>query len=87
MKKDINQLVTIRSSNIKLLCHYEKLIYEKMLQHLDGFLQRVAAFRSGPQEVEFVEAMVLQPLELQLEYLMKKESALLNLLLGEGHAK
>lgn len=61
--------------NIKLLLYYTDLICEKIDLHSDEFMKRVDALREGDTErVEFIEKMVLEPLDAQIKHLADKAS-------------
>lgn len=61
--------------NIKLLLYYTDLICEKIDLHSEEFIKRIDALRAGDTErVEFIEKMVLEPLDAQIKYLAEKAS-------------
>lgn len=61
--------------NIKLLLYYTDLICDKIDLHSEEFMKRVDALRAGDTErVEFIEKMVLEPLDTQIKYLAEKAS-------------
>lgn len=63
--------------NTKLLLYYTDLICEKIDFHTDAFIKRIEALqRRDMEHVEFIEKMMLEPLDLQIKYLVGKASNL-----------
>ncbi len=63
--------------NTKLILYYADLICEKIDLHTEAFIARLEALREGDLEkVEFVEKMMLEPLDKQIAYLAEKASNL-----------
>lgn len=61
----------------KNLIYFIDLICEKIDLHADAFIKRVDALKKGDMEgVEFIERMMLEPLNEQITYLAKKASSL-----------
>ena len=64
-------------ASIKQIHYYADLICEKIDLHADAFIKRIEALKRGDMEqVEFIEKMMLEPLEKQIRYLAHKASAL-----------
>lgn len=65
--------------NTKLLLYYADLICEKIDFHTDAFIKRIEALRQkDPEHVEFIEKMMLEPLDMQIKYLVEKASNFTN---------
>lgn len=63
--------------NTKQLLYYLDLICEKIDLHADTFIKRIEAVKNGDlATVEFIEKMMLEPLEKQITYLANKASNL-----------
>lgn len=63
--------------NTKLLLYYTDLICEKIDLHTEAFVKRIEPLRKGDFErVEFIEKMMLEPLDLQIHYLIQKALSL-----------
>lgn len=61
------------NSKTKSLLYYADLICEKIDLHVEAFAKRIVALRRGKlDEVEFIEKMILEPLDKQISYLVKK---------------
>lgn len=59
--------------NVKLVLHFSDLICEKIDLHVDAFIKRIDALREGDEDkVEFIEKMMLEPLDQQIKYLNNK---------------
>lgn len=59
----------------KRILYYASLICEKIDLHADAFIKRIEALREGDIErVEFIEKMMLEPLDQQIAYLADKVS-------------
>lgn len=59
--------------NIKLVLHYSDLICQKIDLHIDAFIKRIDALKEGDADkVEFIEKMMLEPLDQQIKYLSNK---------------
>ncbi len=70
---EINQIRT--SYQAKRILYFCDLICEKIDLHVDTFLNRIDALRDGDKEkVEFIEKMMLEPLDRQIAYLAEKAS-------------
>lgn len=62
-----------QSADIKQILHYSDLICRKIDLHTDAFIKRIDALREGDEDrVEFIEKMMLEPLDLQTKYLTDK---------------
>ena len=62
-------------SNTRQIIYYADLICEKIDFHADAFIKRIEALKKGDlATVEFIEKMMLEPLEKQMDYLAKKAS-------------
>ncbi len=62
-------------SNIKMILYYTDLLCEKIDLHSDAFIKRIEALKRGDmQQVEFIENMMLKPLDKQIAYLAGKAS-------------
>ena len=65
------------SMKIRLILYYADLICEKIDLHADAFIKRIEALKRGDMEqVEFIEKMMLEPLDKQIAYLVSKASTL-----------
>ena len=63
---------------MKLILYYSDLLCEKIDMHADAFIQRIEALRKGDQDrVEFIEKMMLDPLDEQKRFIVNKMGALL----------
>lgn len=61
----------------KQLLYYADLICEKIDMHADAFVKRIEALQKGDVgRVEFIEKMMLDPLNEQIIYLAKKAVSL-----------
>ena len=61
--------------NSRRILYFADLICEKIDLHLAAFILRIEALKKGDMErVEFVEKMMLEPLEKQIAYLADKAS-------------
>jgi len=59
--------------NTKKLLYYIDEICRKIDLHTDAFIERIEYLKQGDTEkVEFIEKMMLEPLEQQIKYLAKK---------------
>ena len=64
-------------SNLKLILYYTDLLCEKIDLHSDAFIKRIEALKRGDtKQVEFIENMMLKPLDKQISYLAGKASKL-----------
>jgi len=64
-------------SNTRQILYYADLISEKIDLHADTFIKRIEAMKKGDmQTVEFIEKMMVEPLEKQISYLVKKASTI-----------
>lgn len=62
-------------SDVKQMLYYADLICEKIDLHADAFIKRIEALRKGDSAtVEFIEKMMLEPLEKQIGYLARRAS-------------
>jgi hypothetical protein len=65
-------------TNIKTLLYYSDLLCEKIDLHADAFIKRIEALKRGDLErVEFIEKMMLEPLDQQIPYLAMKTNTLI----------
>lgn len=63
--------------NTKQILYYADIICQKIDMHADAFIKRIEALKRGDiEQVEFIEKMMLEPLEKQIAYLAKKASNL-----------
>lgn len=61
--------------NVKRLLYYTDMLCEKIDLHTDEFIKRIEALKVGDTEkVEFIERMMLDPLDAQIQYLAEKAS-------------
>lgn len=68
-----------RPVNIKQFFYYIDLICEKIDLQTDAFIKRIEAIKTGDwQKVEFIEEMMLKPLDTQIIYLANKTGNLFN---------
>ena len=59
--------------NIKYLLYYTDMLCEKIDLQTDEFIKRIEALKVGDKEkVEFIERMMLEPLDAQIKYLAEK---------------
>lgn len=59
--------------NLRLIFYYTDLFYEKVDLHTDAFIERIEALKLGDTDkVEFIEKMMLKPLEQQIAFLADK---------------
>lgn len=59
--------------NSKSLIFYAELICRKLDLHVDAFLERIEAIQQGDKnQAEFIEEMMLKPLDHQTKYLADK---------------
>lgn len=59
------------------LLYYTDLICEKIDMHADAFVKRIEALQKGKvEQVEFIEKMMLEPLNEQIIYLANKATSL-----------
>lgn len=64
---------TKQPTNIKLVLYYSDLICKKIDLHVDAFIKRIDALREDDKDkVEFIEKMMLEPLDQQIRYLNNK---------------
>lgn len=65
--------------NLKRLLYFSDLLCKKIDLHADAFVERIEALRRGDSEkVEFIEMMMLKPLDKQIIYLADKLNQLVN---------
>lgn len=63
--------------NTKQLLYYADLICEKIDLHADAMIKRIEALKRGEKDqVEFIEKMMLEPLDKQIKYLAGKANSL-----------
>ncbi len=63
--------------NRKQILYYADIICEKIDLHAGAFIKRIEALKRGDvEQVEFIEKMMLEPLDKQIAYLAKKASNL-----------
>lgn len=66
-------------TNTKQILYYADLICEKIDLQTDAFIKRIEAVKVGDwQKVEFIEEMMLKPLDAQIIYLANKTGSLFN---------
>ena len=59
--------------NLRLIFYYTDLFCEKLDLHTDAFIERIEALKLGDTDkVEFIEKMMLEPLEQQIAFLADK---------------
>ena len=59
--------------NLRLIFYYTDLFCEKVDLHTDAFIERIEALKLGDTEkVEFIEKIMLEPLEQQITFLVDK---------------
>ena len=64
-------------NNVKQILYYADLICEKIDLHTDAFIKRIEALKKGnTEQVEFIERMMIEPLDNQITYLAEKASNL-----------
>ena len=75
----ILRVLKVNIINTIQILYYIDLICEKIDLHVDAFVKRIGALRKGDlQTVEFIEKMMLSPLNWQINYLAGKLSKILN---------
>ncbi|RJQ35789.1 hypothetical protein C4559_06460 [Candidatus Microgenomates bacterium] len=63
--------------NTKQILYYADLICQKIDLHADAFIKRIEALKQGDLDrVEFIEKMMLEPLDKQIKYLADKANNL-----------
>lgn len=81
-KSFLKELSILRTStkvimNTKQILYYTDLICEKIDLRADTFIKRIEALSKGDMEqVEFIEKMMLEPLDKQIVYLVSKATSL-----------
>ncbi|MGH7202972.1 MAG: hypothetical protein ACREHC_00840 [Candidatus Levyibacteriota bacterium] len=67
------------------LWQLQDLLFEKIDAHTDAFIKRIEAMQQGkPEEAEYIEAMVLEPINMQIKYLAGK---IIEILSNEKHER
>lgn len=78
METQLSTQTVSKKTSTRRVLYYADLLGEKLDLHTDGFIKRIEAQRIGDKErVEFVEEMMIKPLDKQIVYLAGKLSSLI----------